>query len=416
VSSPRSFTDGISIGVLTRLFDRDLVDEVLVETGRREKRSRLLPARVVVYYVLALCLFFGDGYEEVMRKLVNGLRFLGTWRAGWQVPSTSAISQARQRLGEEPLRVLFERVAAPMAQPGTKGAWFHGWRVMAVDGVILDVPDTADNVEAFGKKPHRDGESPFPQVRIVGLGECGTHAIVAAAVDSWRVYERELLGRVLDQVEPDMIMLADRGFFGYDLWKQARETGAELLWRVQDNLEVPVLEWLPDGSYRAELVPNRMKADVKRGHRRNVPDEVRLAVRVVEYMVTNRGDKPETIRLITSIMDHELAPAAELAALYRQRWEFELTLDEVETHQMPHHRLLRSKTPELVRQEVWALLLTHYAVRDLMLEAADDMDSDDGLDVDELSFVRGLNAVRRQVTNQAGFSPSPVEEGDRRDG
>jgi hypothetical protein len=415
VPSPRSFTDGISIGVLTRLFDRDLVDEVLVETGRREKRSRLLPARVVVYYVLALCLFFGDGYEEVMRKLVNGLRFLGTWRDGWQVPSTSAISQARQRLGEEPLRVLFERVAAPMAQPGTRGAWFHGWRVMAVDGVILDVPDTADNVEAFGKKPHRDGESPFPQVRIVGLGECGTHAIVAAAIDSWRVYERELLERILDGVEPDMVVLADRGFFSYELWCQARQTEAELVWRISDNVEVPVLEWLPDGSYRSELLPKQIKVDLKRGKQRNVRDEMRLPIRVVEYMVTNRGGKPETIRLITSIMDHELAPAAELAALYRQRWEFELTLDEVETHQMPHHRLLRSKTPELVRQEIWALLLTHYAVRDLMLEAADDMDADDGLDVDELSFVRSLNAVRRQVTNQAGFSPSPTEESDSRD-
>lgn len=413
--SPRSFTDGISIGVLTRLFDRDLVDEVLVETGRREKRSRLLPARVVVYYVLALCLFFGDGYEEVMRKLVNGLRFLGTWRAGWQVPSTSAISQARQRLGEEPLRVLFERVAAPMAQPGTKGAWFHGWRVMAVDGVILDVPDTADNLAVFGKTGHRDGESPFPQVRIVGLGECGTHAIVAAAIDSWRVYERELLERILGGVEPGMVVLADRGFFSYELWCQARQTGAELVWRVSDTVDLPVLEWLPDGSYRAELLPKQIKTDLKRGKQRTVRDGMRLPIRVVEYMVTNRGDKPETIRLITSIMDHELAPAAELAALYRQRWEFELTLDEVETHQMPHHRLLRSKTPELVRQEIWALLLTHYAVRDLMLEAADDMDADDGLDVDELSFVRSLNAVRRQVTNQAGFSPSPAEESDHRD-
>lgn len=412
----RSFTDGIGIGVLTRLFDRDLVDEVIAETGRREKRSRLLPARVVVYYVLAMCLFFDDGYEEVMRKLVNGLRFLGTWREGWQVPTTSAISQARQRLGEEPLRVLFERVAVPMAQPGTKGAWFHGWRVMAVDGVVLDVPDTADNLAAFGRKPHSGGESAFPQVRIVGLGECGTHAIVAAAMDSWQMYERELLERILPDFQPGMLVLADRGLYGYEVWKQARETGAELVWRVKDNVDLPVLEWLPDGSYRGELLARNVKADLKRGKRRTVPEGHRLAIRVVEYMVTNRGGEPETIRLITSIMDHELAPAAELAALYHQRWEFELTLDEVETHQMPHSRLLRSKSPDLVRQEIWALLLTHYAVRDLMLEAADAMDADDGFDVDELSFVRSLNAVRRQVGNQAGFSPSPPEAGDRRDG
>ncbi|MCE7001989.1 transposase domain-containing protein [Kibdelosporangium philippinense] len=207
----RRFTDGISIGVLTRLLDRDLVDEVLADTGRREKRTRLLPARVVVYWVLALCLFFEDSYEEVMRKLVNGLRFLGTWRDDWHVPTTSALSQARQRLGAEPLQVLFERVAVPMARPGTKGAWFHGWRVMAVDGLVLDVPDTDDNVAVFGKKSHGGGESPFPQVRVVGLGECGTHAIVAAAIDSWRVYERELLTRILDDLEPGMLALSIHG-------------------------------------------------------------------------------------------------------------------------------------------------------------------------------------------------------------
>lgn len=235
-------------------------------------------------------------------------------------------------------------------------------------------------------------------------------------MDSWQVYERGLLERILPRFEPGMLVLADRGFYGYEMWKQARETGAELVWRVKDDVDLPVLEWLPDGSYRGELLAKNVKADLKRGRRRSVPEGHRLAIRVVEYMVTNRGGEPETIRLITSIMDHELAPAVELAALYRQRWEFELTLDEIETHQMPRSRLLRSKSADLVRQEIWALLLTHYAVRQLMLEAADDMAADDGLDVDELSFVRGLNAVRRQVTNQAAFSPSPSETGDRRDG
>jgi hypothetical protein len=154
----RRFTDGISIGVLTRLFHRDLVDEVLAETGRAERRSRLLPARVVVYYVLALCLFFDDAYEEVMRKLVNGLRFLGTWIDEWKVPTSGAISQARTRLGEAPMAELFERVAQPLARPGTRGAWFRGWRVMAVDGVVLDVADTPSNIEAFQRKPHHEGE------------------------------------------------------------------------------------------------------------------------------------------------------------------------------------------------------------------------------------------------------------------
>ncbi|MBB5800613.1 hypothetical protein F4560_000381 [Saccharothrix ecbatanensis] len=413
--SARRFTDGISIGVLARVFDRDLVDEVLAETGRRERRSRLLPARVVVYYVLALCLFFDDGYEEVMRKLVDGLRFLGTWRQGWTVPTTGAISQARGRLGEAPLRVLFDRVAVPMAHAGTRGAWFHGWRVMAVDGVVLDLPDTAANVAEFGKKPHKGGQSPFPQVRIMGLGECGTHAIVAAELDSWRVQERGLCERLVAAFEPDMLVLADRGVFSYDLWQRARRSGAQLVWRVRDDVDLPVLGWLPDGSYRSELLPSKVKADLKRGKRSRAPEGSRLPVRVVEYSVTDRGGQPEMIRLVVSIMDREVAPAVELAVLYRQRWEFELTLDEIETHQMPHGRVLRSKSPELVRQEIWALLLTHYAVRALMLEAAEGLGPDDGPDVDGLSFVRSLNAVRRQVTNQAGFSPSPPEERDHRD-
>jgi hypothetical protein len=404
------FTDGISIGVLTRLFDRDLVDEVVAETGRKEKRSRLLPARVVVYYVLALCLFFEDGYEEVMRKLVSGLRMLGTFRGDWRVPTVGAISQARARLGEAPLRELFERVAQPVAEPGTKGAWFHGWRVMAIDGVVVDMPDTPENREVFGKW----GDAAFPQLRVVGLGECGTHVIVAAALDGWKVQERELFDRIRHELEPGMVVLADCGFYSYALWSETVETGAELVWRVGDNLELPVEEWLPDGSYRSSLLPKHIKGDLKRGKSHSLAERLRRPVRVVEYTVTNRGERNELIRLVTSILDPEVAPAVELAVLYRQRWEFELTLDEIETHQMSHTRLLRSRTPELVRQEVWALLLTHYAVREFMHEAADPLGPDDGLlvDVDQLSFTRSLNAVRRQVANQAGFSPSPAEDRD----
>ncbi len=247
--------DGVGIGVLTRVFHRDLVDEVLAATGRTERRARLLPARVVVYYALALCLFCEDAYEEVMRKLVNGLDWLGTWAEGWEVPTTGAISQARARLGESPLVELFHRVAVPIAQPGTPGAWFRGFRVMAIDGLVVDVPDTKANLAEFGKSGSAKWSSPFPQLRLVGLGECGTHAIVAAAFDSWSVYEQKLATRIFGAFEEGMLVLADRGFYSYDLWQQAAATGAQLLWRVKDNLELPVLEWLPDGSYRSELVP-----------------------------------------------------------------------------------------------------------------------------------------------------------------
>ena len=173
-------TDRVGLGVLTRIIPRDLVDEVLNATGKSEQRKRLLPARVVVYYVLALTLFYGDAYEEVLQKLVNGLRFLRSWRNEWTVPTTGAISRARDRLGPQPLQELFIRVAQPIAEPGSSGAWFRRWRVMAIDGVVLDVPDTPENLERFGKSGYRGGNSPFPQVRVVGLAECGTHAILTA--------------------------------------------------------------------------------------------------------------------------------------------------------------------------------------------------------------------------------------------
>lgn len=393
-------TNRVGLGILTRIVSRDLVDEVVAQTGRRQQRSRLLPARLVVYYVLALTLFYGDAYEEVMRKLVNGLRSLRAWRSEWTVPTNGAISKARVRLGSEPLEELFFRVARPIARPGTVGAWHRGWRVMAIDGVVLDVADTPENVERFQRKEHRGGSSAYPQLRMVALAECGTHAIVAAAFDSWRVYERALAGRLLNQVESDMLVLADRGFFGYEFWNEAAETGAALLWRVQLKIGLPVLEALPDGSYISELLPKQMKTDLRRGKRRTVPDHLRIPVRVVEYTVGNR-EPEEVIRLITTLTDHREYPAGELASLYAERWEFELGLDEIETHQIAHNRVLRSRRPDLVEQEVWGLLITHYAIRHLMHEAADDLE----IDEDRLSFTRSLRVVRRNVVNDSGFPP-----------
>jgi hypothetical protein len=156
-------TGHLAIGVLTSLIHRDIVDDVIRESGKREKRSRLLPANVVMYYVLALNLYFGEAYEEVMRQLVNGLRFLGNWRDNWEVPSTSAISQARTRLGVAPIKLLFERIAVPMARAGTRGAWFRGLRVMAIDGLVLDVPATPENDEEFGRSGGATAPSPFPR-------------------------------------------------------------------------------------------------------------------------------------------------------------------------------------------------------------------------------------------------------------
>lgn len=399
-------TDAIGLGVLTKLFHRDLVDEVLVETGCTEKRSRLLPARVVVYYVLALCLFFDEAYEEVMRLLVDGLQFLGSWGRDWRIPTTGAISQARQRLGVEPLRVLFQRAALPCALQGTQGAWLRSWRLMAIDGFVLDTTDTASNRDTFGSSGGAKNPAPFPQVRLAGLGECGTHAIVAARIGPWRTNERILAEELVTDFQPGMLIIADRGFYGYRLWQLAASSGADLLWRMPAGPHLPVVRALPDGSYESFLLDPKVRS--RRGNQKyrgsaNIEPPSGPAVRVVEYEVTNRDGSDEIFCLITTIMDPEQASAVELAAAYHQRWEFESSLDEIKTHQRGRGSVLRSKSPDMVQQEIWALLLTHYAIRHLMHEAADQAD----IDPDRLSFMRSLRVIRRQVTNQAGFSPSP---------
>ena len=316
-------TDRIGIGVLTRLIDRDLVDDVLAETGRTEQRSRLLPARVVVYYVLALCLFFGDAYEEVMRLLAAGLVFAGSWQQGWQVPTTGAIAQARQRLGAEPLRMLFERVAVPCAQRGTRGAWLGSRKLMAIDGFILDIPDTKENDTAFGRSGGEKNPAPFPQVRLVGLGECGTHAITAARLGAWRVSERALAAELIPDFEPGMLVIADRGFYSYQLWQAAAASGADLLWRMQDGPSLPVVRAFPDGSYESFLLDPKVRG--RRANQRHrgsahIEEPSGIPVRVTEYEVTNRDGKDEIFCLITTIMDPRDASAAELAAAYHERW------------------------------------------------------------------------------------------------
>jgi hypothetical protein len=393
--------------VLSSVIHRDIIDDVIRETGKREERTRLLPAHVVVYYVLALNLFFGEAYEEVMRQLVNGLRFLGNWRDHWKVPTTSAISQARTRLGESPLKLLFERIAVPMARPGTRGAWFHGLRVMAIDGLVLDVADTPDNAKEFGRSGNEQTSGPFPQVRLLALGECGTHAVVDAELGGVSTGEQTLATTLITRFAPGMLVLADRYFYSYSAWQQASATGAELLWRVSAALTLPVLAWLPDGSYRSVLINPTIRgrrreallAAARAGARLD-PAQA-MVIRVVDYTIEDRPGSGELFCLITTITDHEFAPAIELAAAYAQRWEIELSFDEIETHQTGHHRVLRSKAPELVKQEIWSLLLTHYAIRHIMKDAADTA----GTEPDNLSFMRSYRAIRRQVTNQAGFSP-----------
>jgi hypothetical protein len=402
-------TDVISLGVLAEVVGRDLIEEVLDQTGRREQRTRLLPAHVMVRFCLAMCLFYDDDYEEVMRKLVGSLKEMGSWDDEWQVPTTSAVTQARKRLTEQPLRVLFERVAVPAAGRGTKGAWLGSRRLMAVDGFMLDVPDEPENEAEFGRLSSGKNASAFPQARVLALTECGSHAAVAAAFDGCRVDERVLLPKLFGAFGPGMLVMTDRNFYSYTLWRKALATGADLLWRVKSTVTLPVLESLDDGSYRSVLINPKITGKrreqllerIRRGESFR-PSEA-VPVRVVEYNVTDRegNGTGELICLITSILDPDQATAVELADAYHDRWESETSFREKKTYLRRSGRVLRSKSPEMVRQEIWAMLLTHYGIRRLMCRAADEA----GYDPDRLSFTRSLRVIRRQVTDQADFSP-----------
>ena len=407
-----SLTDRIGLGVLTRLVPRELAEEVVVSVGRKEQRNSKLPARVVVYFVMAMTLFYGESYEEVMRKLVDGLRYMGTWRRGWSMPTSAALCQARQRLGAEVMRELYERVAVPCAMRSTKGAWAGGRRLMALDGFGMEAPDTPENAAHFGYKKKSE-RCAFPHVNIVGLAESGTHAVVAAEIGRDGEGERTLADRVLASgaVEGDMLITADAGLYSYERLRLVLDAGADALFRVGASLDLPLLKWFPDGSYLSYIADpsKKRRATTKlRSGELKITDLPGEYVRVVDYQIPDRRDNGELITLVTNVLDPIGLTALDLAAAYHERWEIETLIDEIKTHQRGPATILRSRKPEMVEQEIWGLLLTHYGIRQLMCEAADQAE----LDPDRLSFVRSIRVVRRQVSSQAAFSPSTPQGED----
>lgn len=386
-------TDFISLGVVSERIPIGKVRAVLAETGRQSQRQRNLPAHVMVYYVIALALFMEVSYGEVLRCLLEGLEWLGLEARRIRTTGRSAISQARSRLGVEPLRKLYDEVVVPVATPETKGAWYRGWRLVSIDGTTLDTADTEDNEEAFGRASGGRGQGGFPKIRLVSLVENGTHVLFGARQGSYKTGESTLAWEVLANLTAGMLCIADRGFFSYGLWKHASGTGAELLWRVKKNLLLPCTERLPDGSYLSKVYPS----DQDRRH-----DRQGIVVRVIEYRLEGAEEAEPLYRLVTGILDVTRAPARELAALYHDRWEIETAFDEFKTHLRGPGIVLRSKTPELVRQELYGLLLAHFAIRGLMHEAA----LKAGIDPDTVSFVHAVRVVRRKLPAYVFFPPS----------
>ena len=389
-------TDYVSLGVIARTVPLAKVHAALAATGRSSIRQRELPAHVVVYYVIALALYMQSSYREVLRCLLEGIQWLDDPSAAPRVTGRSGISQARSRLGSEPLRALHDEIVGPIATQETQGAWYRRWRLVSLDGSSFDVADERANAEAFGRPAASRGESAFPQVRFVALVENGTHVLFGSQMSGCRVGEVTLARTVLPALRKDMLCLADRGFFGYELYAQARATGAELLWRLRKNLRLPCEERLADGSYLSSVYPSEKD-------RRARTNGLRL--RVIDYRLEGVAGAEPLYRLATSILDPEEAPAAELAALYHERWEIETAFDELKTHLRGARIVLRSKTPELVRQELYGLLLAHFAIRALMHEAA----LQGGEDPDRLSFLHAVRVVRRRLTTWHAIPPSAAD-------
>jgi hypothetical protein len=430
--------DQVSLGVLVNAVPRDAVDEAVAVCGGRERRSDgKLPAHVITYLTLALCLFPDDDYTEVATKVTGSLDRWGCWDASWSVPTASAITQARKRLGRRVFPELFERTCGPVAGDASpvagmhalgtaRGSFLRGWRLLAIDGFEVDVPDTKENAAEFGYAGSGENRSAFPKARVVALAECGTHAFVAAEVDAYHVGEKTLAQRLYPRLRADELLTADRGFYSWQAWDSAAATGAALLWRAPTQLQLPVMAVLGDGTYLTVLIKPSIR--VARRDRilaaaRNGADLTTLAdaldergrpvahlARAIEYDVPDRDGNGtgELIALLTTILDPggpDGARADELAAAYQQRWEEETANDQLKTHLRGPGRVLRSKLPDLVHQEIWAYLIVHHAISALTARASAAAD----LDPDSISFAKALRLIRRTATGTAAIPPCGLD-------
>lgn len=385
-------TDFISLGVIAKTFPIAKIEAILTATGRASIRQRDLPAHVMVYYVIAQALFMATSYREVLRWLLEGLQWLMGPFETVKVAGKSAISQARRRLGVEPVQQLYDAVVAPIATPATKGAWYRHWHLVCLDGSTLDVADEPKNDAAFGRPGSSRGDSAFPKIRFVALLENGTRILFGSKMAAYKVGEISLAKTVVGRLQPGMLCLADRQFFGYELWRQALATGADLLWRVKKNHNLPCEQRLPDGSYLSTLYPSA------KARRHGIGG---IKVRVIEYRLAGVAEAEPFYRLVTSILDPDQAPALELAALYHDRWEIETALAELKVHLRGPNIVLRSRTPDMVRQEFYGLLMAHFAIRGLMHDAALKANEDP----DRLSFTHTVRVIRRKLPAFAALPP-----------
>lgn len=392
--------DYLSIGLLARLVPPALVNEALVAHQRQSQRQRDFPAHAVAYYVMALSLYRGINTEEVLRVVTEGMDYLGGSGIRREI-GKSGISAARSRLGADVMKYIADQVLQPLADVTVPGAFYRGLRLVSLDGSTLEVADETANREAFGVPGTQQGQTGYPQIRCVGLLENGTHVLFGMALGGYKDAEVALAHQVVaGHLRPGMLCLADRGLSGFPLWQAASQTGAHLLWRVPKNRLLPAIKRFADGSYLSRIAP----APKTRQSMNQIASTEPLTVRVIDYQLPGMVDAEPIYRLITTLLDPDMAPADELAALYHARWTIETTFAEVKTTLKGADVVLRSKTPALVQQEFWGLLLAHHVVRKAMLEAALSIEKPP----DALSFKHSLNVLRRKLPHSGAIPPCPV--------
>ena len=377
--------DQAAVGVLTRTFPVELVDRVIDQYWRREQRTRALPARLMFYFILALCLFPQESYRSTMKILMS---VFGRGTQGYRVPTSGSIADARRRLGSGPVETVVRAVMQPRARPETCGAWYQDWLLTAVDGTTFTVPDTRENDQEFGRPGSGRGEdtTAYPQIRAACLVELGTHAVFDARLDGYAVSDTVLIEEMFRSLRPGMLLLADRYIFSFHRWVQAVDTGADLLWRVKSNLILRPVEHLADGSYIAAVIPPTSSGVGS------------FRLRVIEYRLPWSN---EVYRLVTTIMDPRLAPAKDLAVLYHERWDIEGFLTQIKSVQLNDEKIFRSKSPDGIRQEFWAHLAVHYATMCIQVDAADHAK----LDPDRISHKNTVRVIRSRFWKPESFPP-----------
>lgn len=380
-----SLADRAAIGVLTRTFPVELVDRVIDQYWRREQRTRALPARLMFYFTLVLCLFPQESYRSAMKILMS---VFGRGSQGYRVPTTGSIGDARRRLGSDPVETAVRAVIRPRSGPEMRGARYRDWLLTAVDGTTFTVPDTEDNDREFGRpgSGRGEGKTAYPQIQAACLIELGTHAVFDARMDGYAAAESMLIEEMFPSLRPGMLVLADRNIYSFHRWQKAASTGADLLWRVNSNLTLLPVERLADGSYIAEVIPPRKSGQVS------------FRLRVIEYRLPGSD---EIYRLVTTIIDHRQAPVKDLAILYHERWDIEGFLKQIKSVQLNSEKVFRSKSPDGVRQEFWAHLAVHYATMCVQVDAADHAQ----LDPDRISHKNTVRIIRSRVWRPESFPP-----------